>query len=102
MDTRIKNTPKELMHYKPNVNSLLDRIIDEYGFIVSGWSAEWDVALRQAFERCEGFRYSTFWASRNPPRTDAAKLIELRQGEFVQIKDPDTFFIDIVRDHFIQ
>jgi len=97
MDTRIKNTPEELKHYEPTVNSLLDRIIDEYGFIVSGWSAEWDIALRQAFERCKSHRYSTFWASRNPPRADAARQIELRQGEFVQIKDPDTFFIDIAR-----
>ncbi len=97
MDTRIKNTPKELMHYEPAINSLLDRIIDEYGFIVSGWSAEWDIALRQAFERCKSYRYTTYWTSRNQPRVDAARLIELRRGEFVQIKNPDTFFNGIVR-----
>ena len=95
MDTRIKNTPEELEVYDPAVNSLLDRVIDEYGFIVSGWSAEWDTALRAAFERNRTQRYSLFWASRNPPQQHAASLIEQRRGEFVQIKDPDTFFTGI-------
>ena len=95
MDTRIKNTPEELGAYDSAVNSLLDRVIDEYGFIVSGWSAEWDSALRNAFHRSKTQRYSMFWASRNPPREDAARLIEQRGGEFVQIEDPDTFFTGI-------
>lgn len=95
MDTRIKNTPEELEAYDPTVDSLLDKIMDEYGFIVSGWSAEWDVALRGAFDRSESKRYSMFWASRNAPREDAARLIEARGGEFVQIQDPDTFFTGI-------
>jgi len=95
MDTRIKNTPEELEAYDPSVNALLDKVMDEYGFIVSGWSAEWDAALRGAFDRSNSKRYSMFWASRNPPREDAARLIEARGGEFVQIQDPDTFFTGI-------
>ena len=95
MDTRIKNTPEELVAYDPAVDSLLDKVMDEYGFIVSGWSAEWDVALRGAFERSQSKRYSMFWTSRNPPRKDAERLIKMRGGEFIQIKDPDTFFTSI-------
>ena len=95
MDTRIKNTLSELESYEPAIDSLLDRVIDEYGFIVSGWSAEWDKALRDAFERCQSRRYTMYWASRNSPRQEAARLIESRSGEFVQIKDPDTFFTNI-------
>jgi len=95
MDTRIKNTPEELADYDPAVNSLLDRVIDEYGFIVSGWSAEWDTALRAAFERNHNPRYTMFWASRNPPLQDAARLIEQRRGEFVKINDANTFFTSI-------
>jgi ribosomal protein L40E len=77
------------------VDSLLDKVMDEYGFIVSGWSAEWDAALRGAFDRSKSKRYSMFWASRNAPREDAARLIEARGGEFVQITNPDTFFTGI-------
>jgi hypothetical protein len=40
LDTRIKNTPDELASYKRPMNRLLDRILDEYGLIVCGWSAE--------------------------------------------------------------
>ena len=95
MDTRIKNTPEELESYEPAVDSLLDKVMDEYGFIVSGWSAEWDAALRNAFDRSSSKRYSMFWASRNPLREYEARLIEARGGEFVQIQDPDTFFTGI-------
>ena len=67
LDTRIKNTSTELDSYHPSVDRLLDRVLDEYGLIVCGWSADWDTALRRAFERCPTHRYTTFWASRNPP-----------------------------------
>ncbi|WP_224741452.1 recombinase family protein [Bradyrhizobium sp. 2S1] len=34
-----------------HLNKVLDRIIDEHGLIVSGWSADWDPALRAALTR---------------------------------------------------
>ena len=48
LDPRIRNTPSELSEYPDGVNELLDRIFDEYGLIVCGWSADWDGALRDA------------------------------------------------------
>ena len=53
LDIRIKNTPQELEQYDQQLDAILDRILDEFGLIVSGWSAEWDTALRAAFERCQ-------------------------------------------------
>src|SRR5439155_12342944 len=41
LDTRIKNTAKELARYNPKLSALLDRILDEYGLIICGWSAGW-------------------------------------------------------------
>ena len=38
LDTRIKNTDEELASYSPAMNNLLDRILDEHGLIVCGWS----------------------------------------------------------------
>jgi hypothetical protein len=46
LDTRITNTPTELATYDAAINDLLDRIFDEYGLDVAGWSATWDPALR--------------------------------------------------------
>ena len=51
LDTRIRNTPDELDQYPPEFDQLLDRIFDEFGLIVCGWSAEWDGALRSALTR---------------------------------------------------
>jgi len=55
-DTRIKNTATELENYEPEMDALLDRILDEYGLIVCGWSAKWDKALCRAVLRCPNRR----------------------------------------------
>ncbi len=96
LDTRIKNTPAELDSYDEVVDELLDRIIDEHGFIVCGWSAAWDTALRRAFERSRSRRYTTYWADVVPPGEHASHLIELLHGEFVQVKGADVFFTGMV------
>ena len=67
LDTRMLNTPAELAAYPAELNALLDRVFDEYGLIVCGWSAEWDVALRAAISRAPARRYNTYWASRGEP-----------------------------------
>ena len=51
MDPLIRNTEAELEEYPPEVDRLLDRVLDEYGLIVCGWSAEWDHALCNALFR---------------------------------------------------
>ena len=96
LDTRIKNTPAELDAYDKSVDALLDQIIEEHGFIVCGWSGTWDTALRRAFERCKGRRYTTYWADVVPPGEHASRLIELLEGDFIQVKGVDDFFTDIV------
>jgi hypothetical protein len=96
LDTRIKNTPKELESYDGRIDRLLDQIFDEYGLIVCGWSAAWDGALRSALDRCKNLRFSTFWTSRGEPGDEARRLLGLRKGIGIKIQDADTFFVDIV------
>lgn len=48
-DSRILNTEEELSHYPPEYRNLLDRIFDEYGLIICGWSAEWAMACGKQF-----------------------------------------------------
>ena len=93
LDIRIKNTPDELERYDPRFNTLLDRIFDEYGLIVSGWSAEWDSALRTAVERCRGHRFTTYWVTRGEPAEAAKRLITLRRGVVITARDADAFFV---------
>lgn len=94
-DTRIKNTFGELSEYDKSVDELLDRIVDEFGFVFCGWSAQWDPALYKAFERSRNRRFTSYWASRGKPSEKAQKLLNSRAGEYIQIKDADSFFNDL-------
>jgi hypothetical protein len=96
LDIRIKNTPSELAKYDAELDSSLDRIFDDYGLIVCGWSAEWDTALRGALERCQNHRFTTYWTSRGEIKKDITKkLIELRRAQEIPIKDSDSFFKEL-------
>lgn len=91
-DARILNTETELSGYPDQYNVLLDRILDEHGLIVSGWSGEWDHALRAAFIRAPNRRYTTYWASRGRLGSGAQELVNHRRGRVVSTPDADTFF----------
>jgi len=94
-DARILNTETELTRYPPEYDALLDRIFDEHGMIVSGWSGEWDLALRAAFLRAPSRRYTTFWTVRGIPGSGAQQLIEHRRARVITITDADTFFTSL-------
>jgi hypothetical protein len=63
LDTRLKNTATEIGKYDDATNRLLDQIFDQYGLIICGWSADWDIALRNAIARCSTRRFTTFWSA---------------------------------------
>ena len=92
LDTRIRNTPAELAKYPPEFETLLGRIFDEFGLIVCGWSAEWDVALRSALTRAPSRRFTTYWGIRGEPGDEAQRLIRHRGAEVIRIEDADSFF----------
>ena len=92
LDTRIRNTQAELDEYSDQSNQLLDRILDEFGLIVCGWSAEWDGALRSAITRTPSRRFTTYWATQGDPGDKAQRLIGQRGAQVIRIKDADTFF----------
>ena len=92
LDTRIRNTPTELETYPEEFNKLLDRIFDEFGLIVCGWSATWDKALRAAIERCPSRRFVTYWAIKDKSNDETQLLINQRKAETIIIQDADTFF----------
>lgn len=92
LDTRIRNTLSELGSYPAEFNTLLDRIFDEFGLIVCGWSADWDEALRNSLLRAPSRRFATYWAIRGEPGDAARRLIDHRGAQVVPIKDADSFF----------
>jgi hypothetical protein len=92
LDTRIRNTDSELGTYTPELDTLLDRIIDEHGLIVCGWSGDWDPALRAAITRAPNRRYPMFWAARGQLSNVADTLVNHRAGRVITIEGADAFF----------
>lgn len=92
LDTRIRNTPSELSTYSEEFNQLLDRIFDEFGLVVCGWSADWDVALRNAMFRAPSRRFTTYWAAYGQPKDEAQRLITHRRAQVINIENADKFF----------
>jgi hypothetical protein len=95
LDARILNTQDELESYSPAIDALLDRVFDEYGLIVAGWSGEWDTALRQALLRAPTRRYPFYWATRGPISELGREIVRARAGRIIEIEDADKFFVKL-------
>lgn len=93
-DTRFKNVSDELKKYPKPLSNLLQQVFDEYGIITSGWSAEWDTALRDTIKSVKGRRYSWYWHSLNGLLGEQAEsLLKFRDGiKIVDSNGADSFF----------
>lgn len=95
LDIRIRNTTRELAKYPEPVNSFLDRVLDEFGLIVCGWSADWDRALADAILRCPTRRFTTFWLTRHELDGRSRELASNRRASVVTISNADDAFVRI-------
>ncbi|MEI2775374.1 MAG: SIR2 family protein [Tetrasphaera sp.] len=84
------NTPEELGEYPKQVNAFLDRVFDEHGMVILGWSANYDVALREAWSRAANRRFASFWVDPYP-LGDVANDLATRRGVVVVIDHADSF-----------
>ncbi|PFB14630.1 SIR2 family protein [Bacillus cereus] len=93
-DTRFKNVSDELEKYSDPLSNLLKQVFDEYGIITSGWSAEWDTALRDTIKSVKGRRYSWYWhAFTEKLSAPAEELLEARDGiKIIDSNGADNFF----------
>ncbi len=94
-DARILNTDQELSAYPDSYNRLLDRIFDEHGLIICGWSGEWDHALRASFLRAPNRRYPVYWAARGTLGSGAQELAMHRAAKAIPITGADEFFLTL-------
>jgi hypothetical protein len=95
LDSRILNTDQELASYPDEHNHLLDRVFDDFGLIVCGWSGDWDEALRSAILRTTSRRFTTYWA-RHGELTDVSRsLITHRKAQVIPIDSADGFLSDL-------
>ena len=90
------NTIEELSQYPDELQTLLDRVLDEYGLIISGWSGEWDSALVSAIEGVRSRRYPLFWVTRGALRETAKRLVAEHRACVIENADADQFFPDLI------
>ncbi|MDL5376809.1 SIR2 family protein [Exiguobacterium mexicanum] len=96
-DMRFKNITDELKEYSPELKGLLKQVFNDYGMIVSGWSAEWDTALKHTIRSVVGRRYSWYWHNFNEYLNPAAhEVVEFRDAHvIVDNKGADNFFYQL-------
>ena len=87
-----RNTVDELADYPEAWITLLDRVLSEYGLLISGWSADWDHALVSAIERLPVRRYPLFWDARSAKGENAKRLLALQGGTVMAAKDANELF----------
>jgi hypothetical protein len=92
LDARIRNTAEELAAYSRSANSFLDRVFDEFGFVVCGWSGKYDDALRAAILRCRTRRYSWFWLARHELEDESREIAQNRRADVVNTPSADSAF----------
>lgn len=96
----LRNTRDELDAYPPALDTLLDQVLDHFGLVVVGWSADWDPALAAAIRRAPSRRYPTWWAAHHGHLSDAAgALSEHRSARVVPIDGADEFLPAVADAH---
>ena len=88
------NTVEELRQYAPEMKALLERILDEYGLVINGWSGDWDAALVEAIQGTRARRYPLFWASYGSFGVAASQLVAQHRAHVIKGMTADQFFTD--------
>ncbi|MFE9813223.1 SIR2 family protein [Streptomyces sp. NPDC005548] len=92
-----RNTVDELEKYPKTQQQFLDRVLDEYGLIVCGWSADWDTALLRSVEGTRSRRYPLFWSQYGSLGSAARALTAGHGAVVIEGLSADELFTDLVR-----
>ncbi|HEV2890380.1 MAG TPA: SIR2 family protein [Frankiaceae bacterium] len=95
-DLEMRNTVDELGSYPVELDALLDRVLDEYGLVVCGWSADWDPALVAALRRGRSRRYPLYWDGRSATSANAQEVLARHGGVIVPATSADEMFTGLV------
>ena len=90
-DLEFRNTVDELESYPKPWVDVLRQVFNEYGLLISGWSAEWDKALVRVLEATPR-RYPLYWDSRSSNTDVARNLLAQRGGHVIATESADELF----------
>lgn len=94
-DLTTLNTPAELGDYPAEWKRLVGQVLDEYGLLISGWSADWDTALVHEIEASPARRYPLYWDSRSSRGQAAQRLLAHRSGIQIPSSGADELFTEL-------
>lgn len=99
-DNRFRNISEELSSYSPKLEELLKDIFDKFGLIISGWSGEWDVAIKNIMKSISSRRYSWYWHSYSDQLANGAQeLVSFRDAQVIlNNKGADGFFSQLLNN----
>jgi hypothetical protein len=95
LDTRIRNTADEVAELDPEIAEYVTRVVHENGLLISGWSADYDLGLRDALRRATPTRYTAYWTSRRGLHGEADELGTALDAHRVVAASADTLFKEI-------
>jgi hypothetical protein len=95
LDIRTRNSEAELASYEPELADYVQRIAEDFGLVACGWSADYDVALKQAITSARRRAYPVFWCSVGDPKPAALKFIEHTNATLLRIPGADEFFVGL-------
>ncbi|MFE3934463.1 SIR2 family protein [Streptomyces goshikiensis] len=96
-DLEQRNTVDELETYPEAQQRLLERVLDEYGLIVCGWSADWDTALVRAVSGTRSRRYPMFWSHYGHLGEEARRLTAQHGAVVIEGKSADELFTGLLQ-----
>lgn len=95
MASPLRNTEEELATYPPKLRAFLARVLDEFGLITVGWSADYDRALARALLESPTRRYPMFWVTHQGHLSDTARsIVAFRKAVLIDAMDADEFLSD--------
>ena len=100
LDPDTLNTSEELSDYGDSKLRLLERVFEDYGLVVCGWSADWDQALRESLQSAKRRPYTTFWHLLGTPSTRTNELMNALDARTIAYSDADGLF-DRLRHHVV-
>ncbi|GCD21551.1 hypothetical protein CTKZ_31130 [Cellulomonas algicola] len=90
------NTAAELSTYHHELRSVLERVFDEHGLVISGWSGDSDAGLAEAIDGTRTRRYPMYFAARTTVRGRAAAVVARHHAHVVEGVSADDFFPDLI------
>ena len=84
----------ELNTYPQPWVDVLRQVFNEYGLLISGWSAEWDKALVRVLEATPR-RYPLYWDSRSSKSVVARNVLAQHDGHVITAESADELFTSI-------